>query len=213
MFVHQWSLGPLKTNCYFVVCNTTDKMVIIDPGDEGSFLSEKILELKLKPLFIILTHSHFDHCLAAGELRLNFKIPLLVHSKDEFLLKKAGQSADYWLGSQEKVLLAKKWQTIQDGDKITFGRERLKVIHTSGHTPGSICLYNKKAGVLFSGDLIFKDGVGRTDFSYSSIEKLQDSLKKIFALPAQTRVYPGHGEKFILGNAANRSFLGSDVPV
>ena len=127
--------------------------------------------------------------MAAEELRLNFKSPILIHKKDEFLLKKVARYT---------LLPPKKWQLVQEGEIIQFGQEKLEVIHTPGHTPGSISLYNKKEGVLFCGDLLFENGVGRTDFFYSSSEKLENSLKKIFSLPPKTLIYPGHGEKFVL---------------
>ena len=209
MVVYRFPLGPLSANCYLVVCERTKKGIIVDPADEGDFISEKILQLKITPLFIFATHGHFDHIMAAEELRLNFNIPFLVHKEDEFLLRTAKERGDFWLGKRV-WLPPKKWEYIKEGDKIRFGKETLEVIHTPGHTPGSICLYNKKENILFSGDLIFKDGVGRTDFSYSSSEKMESSLKKIGSLPKDTLVYPGHGKEFCLGeklgNLSSASF-------
>lgn len=200
MVIHRFRVGQLKTNCYLVVCPQTSEGIIVDPGDEGSFISEKILALKIKPKLIIATHGHFDHLIAAEELRLNFKIPLFIHQEDLFLLKKARQSARYWLGTREVFLVPKEVKFVKEGEKIEFGQEELEVIHTPGHTPGSIALFNRTEEILFSGDLIFARGVGRADFSYSSPEDLGVSLKKLLSLPPQTRVYPGHGEKFILEN-------------
>ena len=198
MIVHCFPVGQLETNCYLAYCSRTNEGIVVDPGDEGSFLSEKIKELKIKLKLIIATHGHFDHILAAEELRLNFQIPLLIHQEDLFLLKKAGQSAEFWLQDKEKFLLPQKARFIEEGEKIRFGQEELKVIHTPGHTPGSIALYSQKENLLFSGDLLFQEGVGRTDFSYSSPEKLEQSLRKVFSLPSQTLVYPGHGKAFTL---------------
>ena len=206
MEIRRLVVGQLATNCYLAVCSKTNKGIIIDPGDSASFISEKILELKIKPKFIVLTHGHFDHLIAAEELRLNFKIPILIHKEDLFLAKKAYQSANYFLGTNVEtqdfasLLVPKKVNFVKAGQKIKFGQEELEVIHTPGHTPGSISLYSGKRNILFSGDLVFENGVGRTDFSYSSGEELQKSLKKIFSLPAKTLVYPGHGEKFTLGS-------------
>lgn len=197
MKIHRFVLGQLQTNCYLVVCLKTNEGIVIDPADEGSFISEKILSIGLKPKFIVLTHGHFDHLMAAEELRLNFQVPILLHQEDMFLLEKAYQSANYF-SIGEKFLIPKEVKFVKEGEKIKFGQERLEVIHTPGHTPGSVALYNKKRGVLFGGDLIFKEGFGRTDFSYSSAEKLQDSLRKIFSLPPETLIYPGHGEEFFL---------------
>lgn len=191
MEVKRLVVGQLRTNCYLVACKETNEGMVVDPGDEGSFLSEKILELGVKPKLIVATHGHFDHLMAAEELRLNFNIPLLIHKRDEFLIKKT---------TSQTPLPPKIWQYIKEEEKIEFGQEKFEVIHTPGHTPGSLSLYNKKENVLFCGDLLFKDGVGRTDFSYGSSEKLKNSLEKIFSLPSKTLVYPGHGEKLTLGS-------------
>lgn len=186
-------VGQLKTNCYLVVCRETKETAVIDPGDEGNFLSEKILELRIKPKLIVVTHGHFDHLFAAEELRLNFNIPFLLHQEDLFLVKNAQERANYWLGTKEEFLVPKEAKFIKEGEKIEFGQEELSVIHTPGHTPGSISLYSKKDNIVFTGDLFFENGVGRTDFSYGSYQELQSSLKKIFSLSPSTLVYPGHG--------------------
>lgn len=200
MEVQRLVVGQLKTNCYLVICSQTNEGIVVDPGDEGSFLSEKILALKIKPKLMIATHGHFDHLTAVEELRLNFKIPFFLHQEDLFLTKKAGQSAGFWLETKEKFLLPQEVKFIKEGEEIEFGQEKLGVIHTPGHTPGSIALFNRSEKILFSGDLLFQNGVGRTDFSYSSAKDLKTSLKKILSLPPQTLVYPGHGEKFTLEN-------------
>lgn len=198
MKIHCLVVGQLQTNCYLAVCPKTDQCVVIDPGDSAEFISEKILNPGIKPKFIILTHGHFDHIMAAEELRLNFKAPILVHRDDLFLVKQVQESASHWLAGKQEFLPAKQVKFIKEGDQIKFGKEKLAVIHTPGHTPGSISLFNQKEKVIFCGDLVFKNGVGRTDFSYGSSENLQDSLKKIFSLPPETVIYPGHGEEFAL---------------
>lgn len=190
MTIHRFIVGQLQANCYFLVCSQTDQSVIIDPGDEGDFLSEKILQLKISPQIILLTHVHFDHCLAAEELRLNFKIPIFLHQADFSLIKN--------IRPQEKILLPQETKFLKDRQEIKFGQEKLKVIHTPGHTPGSVCLYNPLDQFLFSGDLIFKEGFGRTDFSYGSPQDLENSIKKISSLPPETIIHPGHGEEFKL---------------
>jgi hydroxyacylglutathione hydrolase len=203
------TVGSLQANCYLV---TKDKeTLIIDPGDEGDFISQIILENNLNPKAIILTHGHFDHCLGILPLKLNFNIPIYLHQKDIFLYKQAGKSAKYWTGSAgdppppvDKIITNKT-------RKIFF----LKVIETPGHTPGSICLHYQNHSseaaqskpsdgeileseneILFTGDTLFANGVGRTDFSYSSKQDLKKSLQKIEKLPNQTIHYPGHGELF-----------------
>ena len=198
MIIYRFCLGNLGTNCYLVLDEKKREGVVIDPADEGDFLSAKILRLKMIPLFIIATHGHFDHILGAEEIRLNFHLPFLLNLKDEFLVRSVKERAEFW-GEGKRLLFPKKWRGIGEGDKIEFGRDVLEVWETPGHTPGSISLYNKKAKVLFSGDLLFKEGVGRTDFSYSSFAELRRSLERVLLLPKDTLVYPGHGGEFVLG--------------
>lgn len=193
-------VGDLRTNCYIVSDPSTGRCLIIDPADEADFISTTILEHKLTPVGIILTHGHYDHCLGVLELKLNFNIPIYLHKEDLFLYKSADRSAKHWSSSlrdtprQSSTIfkLPPVDSYLEDGQTITFGDASLSVIHTPGHTPGSICLYN--APHLFTGDTLFADAVGRTDLSYSSASDLKKSLATIKALPDETLIYPGHEE-------------------
>lgn len=216
MGIETIALGELETNCYLVWDDSSREGVVIDPGAEGGYLSEKIIKLKIQLSAIILTHGHFDHVLGLLELHLNFPdVPIYIHMADLSLVKRASASAKHWLGhSTDPVPLPTTY--FQQGDVINFGKSRLTVIETPGHTPGSVCLYSPLSvpakgkahdsgdGVLFSGDTLFKSGVGRTDFTYSSSTDLQKSLLKVFKLPPQTTIYPGHGEKSTLADEKNR---------
>ncbi|MEK7064489.1 MAG: MBL fold metallo-hydrolase [Patescibacteria group bacterium] len=186
-------VGDLTANCYLV--SNGNKCIIIDPGDDADFITETIANEKLTPIAIVLTHGHFDHVLGCLELKLNFDVPILLHKNDLKLYSSANQSALHWL-KKKTLKVPPVDQFIKEGDKIKVGGEVLTVIETPGHTPGSICLYDGTKN-LFSGDTIFKDGVGRTDFSYSSPLQLTKSLDKLSKLPKETIVYPGHGESFI----------------
>lgn len=181
MRVEKVVVGQLGTNCYLVWDEKTRKTIIIDPGDDGDYIIRKIQDFKLSPVLIIATHGHFDHVLAALELKLAFSIPFLIHKADLFLLNRVQQPNKF----------------VKEGDIISFGQEKLKVLETPGHSPGGISLLEK--GVVFSGDTIFADGFGRTDFSYGSKEDLEKSVKKLFKLPEDTIVYPGHGEETTIG--------------
>jgi len=172
--------------------------LIIDPADEANFLSEKILREKIKPLAIVATHGHFDHLLAANELQLAFGIPFLIHQNDQKILSTLQKSASWHLRRKMSEEPPKKLSFLKEGEKICFGKEWLSVIELPGHTPGSIGLYNFSQKILFSGDTIFKDGVGRADFAYSSPESLTQSLQKIREKFAGFRIFPGHGESFKL---------------
>jgi hydroxyacylglutathione hydrolase len=190
-------LGELDTNCHLIWCDETSETAIIDPADSGDFITEKILDLHLTPTAIILTHGHYDHCLACLELKLNFRIPILIHQDDLFLYQKANRSANYY-GNFKSDPLPPPDNFLKDKQIIDIGHEKLTVIHTPGHTPGSICLYSMP--YLFSGDTLFSDGVGRTDLSYSDPQKLQSSLKKLTKLPENTQFLSGHGESTYIKN-------------
>ncbi len=185
MEIKRLRVGELQTNCY-LVWNKSQDCLIIDPGDEADFITEEIINLKLKPQAILLTHGHYDHCLACLELKLNFNIPIYLDEKDNFLYQNASKSAEHW--SATKAF--KQPLTTPLPKEIKLGEELIKVISTPGHTPGSVCFY--AAPHLIVGDTIFEDGVGRTDFSYSSASDLQKSINLIMSLPEDTLIYPGH---------------------
>ncbi len=188
MKIHRFPLGELQTNCYLVIKN--ERLLIIDPADDANFISEIILKEKAKPAAIILTHGHFDHLLAAGELQKNFDIPVLCHKNDEFLVKRAKETAEFFLNHPVEIIPA-EYTFFQDAAEIRDFS--FKTIHTPGHTPGSCCFYFEKENIVFSGDTLFKSGIGRYDFSYSSKELLKKSLRRLSQLPPDTIVYPGHG--------------------
>lgn len=169
---------------------------MIDPADEGRFISEQILENQLQLKAIVLTHGHFDHVLGLLELRLNFPVPILIHESDQFLLKNAPSNALHWLKRVvDPVPLADDF--LHEGDQVKLGQESLTVMETPGHTPGSIVLYNED--VVFSGDTLFKGTVGRTDFKYSSPIELNKSVHRLIELPESLTVLPGHGETTTIG--------------
>lgn len=184
-------VGQMGTNCYLIEDN--GEVGVVDPGDSGDFIIRKIQDMEAKPVWVAATHGHFDHVLAVSELALTLKIPFYLNSKDKFLLEKAKETAEYFLGIPTDPILVEP----QDfpSSSLDVGNVDFTVIETPGHTPGSVCLYSKKEKVLFCGDLIFAGGgVGRTDFKYCSEKDLNDSVKKILKLPEETIVYSGHGE-------------------
>lgn len=186
MEIKTLSVGQLQANCYLVWDRDTNDCLIIDPGDDADYITTEIINLKLKPKAILLTHGHYDHVLACLELKLNFNLPIFLNPKDNFLYQKADRSAGHW--SKNKAL--KQPLTKPLPEKIKLGKELIKVIKTPGHTPGSVCFYCSPH--LFVGDTIFENGVGRTDFSYASSSDLKKSINSIFKLPDETLIYPGH---------------------
>ncbi|HSV94696.1 MAG TPA: MBL fold metallo-hydrolase [Spirochaetia bacterium] len=198
MLIKSLSVGELQTNCYLVWDENTLDCLIIDPGDDADFITTEILQLKLKPLGILLTHGHYDHCLACLELKLNFNIPIHLNPKDNFLYQNASKSASFWSPSLRGGIPTRQSPTFTQPPTIPYQKEiilgdkTIQVISTPGHTPGSVCFYS--APHLFVGDTIFAEGVGRTDFSYSSSSDLKKSLAKIYTYPRETLIYPGHEE-------------------
>lgn len=195
MQVETLIVGQLQTNCYLVYCEKTRRCLIIDSGDDADFIINKIRDLNLKPMAIVVTHGHFDHVLAVTELRLGSNMPFYLHKKDWFLFKRGGETAEYFTDLKGDPAI-KPDKFLKEGDWLKFGQEKLKVIETPGHTPGSISLYSGKDGLVFVGDVIFAyGGVGRTDFSYASQGRLGESIEKLLKLPDRTIIYPGHGRK------------------
>jgi hydroxyacylglutathione hydrolase len=194
-------VGGLRANCYLVWDKKSREAVIIDPGDEADYIIEKINELDLRPQKIVATHGHFDHVMAVNELKLalqaqaGFKIPFLMHKKDERILRWMRRSAIYFT-KVDPGPKPEANENIKEGVVIKAGEIELRVIETPGHTLGGVCLYCPKEKILFSGDTIFAEGaVGRTDFPYCSKAELKKSIKKLLKLPEETKVFPGHGEE------------------
>ena len=192
-------VGELKANCYLVWDEESREGIVIDPGDEGEFISEEIMRERITVKTIFLTHGHFDHVQAVLEVKLNYQAPILMNKNDERIYMESGKSRAYWTG-QEGLPMPKVDQWVKNGDSVKFGAEIFEVIETPGHTPGSVCLYSKKRGVLFSGDVLFKNGIGRVDFSYSDPKAMRVSLVKLSKLPEETKVMPGHGEETTIGD-------------
>ncbi|NCP47162.1 hypothetical protein AUJ42_01340 [Candidatus Collierbacteria bacterium CG1_02_44_10] len=195
-------VGQMSTNCYLVSDEQTKQAIIIDPGEEGDFISTTILENKLVPMAIVLTHGHYDHCLAALELKLNFNPPIYLHRQDLFLYEKAHLSAARF-SSIAIPKLPPIDHFLVNNEVITFGQSNLKVLHTPGHTPGSICLLSptnnnepKTDKVIFTGDTLFANGVGSTNHTYSSTSDLHQSLSKLKTINLEQTtsplIYPGH---------------------
>lgn len=198
-------LGDLETNCYLVWDEDTKEGLVVDPADDGVSISDEVENKGIKLMGIVMTHGHFDHCLAALDLKLIYNVPVYISSKDKFLLDRQDETAEYFLKREIKTPnLIKIDKDLDNIKEIKFGESNLKVIPTPGHTPGSICLYSRENNLLFSGDTLFKDLRGRTDFKYGSTKKIYESLKKLMELPEETEVYSGHGEPTTIGREKER---------
>lgn len=170
--IEKLQLGPYGTNCYIVVCNRTKKSLVIDAPTHADRIAAKLSGTQ--PQYILLTHDHMDHVGALAALRSKLNVPLGAHTLDSSQVSPTPEIS------------------LKDGDTIKLGNLVFDVLHMPGHTPGGLCF---KTGVhLFSGDSIFPGGPGKT-WSPANLKQLIDSLKaKIFVLPDETQIYPGHGE-------------------
>ncbi len=189
-------VGALETNCYLIYCAETMDCVIVDPGADPEKIFPVVTELGLKPVILVNTHGHVDHVGANRDVKDHYSIPLCLHAADRPLLENAQLSElSLFLGAKESPPADR---FLKDGDEIPFGRSRLRVIHTPGHSPGSISL--RGDGYLFSGDTLFCEGVGRTDLPGGSWKDLEHSIKtRILVLPDDTVVLPGHGPLTTIG--------------
>lgn len=192
MQVYKHPLGQLRANCFLLVKD--GKCIIIDPADEASFLLEKIEGQRLKLLAIFATHGHFDHLLAAGEIQLSIPVPFYLFKEDMFLIRRVNETAKHFLGYDPHALVPEKLSYLKEGD-ISLQGFNFHVFHTPGHTPGGACFYFKKEKIIFTGDTIFKNAVGRHDFSYCNKDHLKTAVERILELPEDTLIYPGHGEE------------------
>lgn len=198
MILKAFPSGPFLTNAYIVACEETKEAAIIDPApDSFEKLSSFIKDNSLKPSKIILTHSHWDHIAEVTSWVKTYGIPVLIHNLDKGNLESPGSDKlPCWIsieGTPADTLL-------EEGDIIKIGSLEFKVIHTPGHTPGGICLYSEKEKILLSGDTLFEGTIGNISFPTANPEAMWSSLAKLAKLPADTKVYPGHGQTTTIGS-------------
>jgi len=191
MQVTKIPLGQLQANCFLLIEDS--ECLIIDPADEAAFLLEEIQRRKLKLIGLLATHGHFDHVLAAGEIQRSIPVPLYLFNEDKFLINRLNETAKHFLGYDPYALEPKKCIYLQE-KKMRIGEFDVKVIKTPGHTPGGCCFYFEKENMIFTGDTLFKDGIGRYDFSYSDKDNLLQSIQKVLSLPPETKILCGHGQ-------------------
>lgn len=189
-------VGPLETNCYLFYCSKTRECAVIDPGAEAEKIFEAISSLNLKPIIILNTHGHVDHTGANLDLKERYQVPIAIHPGDLPLLEEYLQlEFGLMLGARPAPAPDR---LLADGEKIVIGETFLQVIHSPGHSPGSVCFYADH--LLFAGDTLFCGGVGRTDLPGGSWKDLAHSLKaRVMILPDETVVLPGHGPKTTIG--------------
>ncbi|MBI2862683.1 MAG: MBL fold metallo-hydrolase [Chloroflexi bacterium] len=210
MILEQLIVGPIEENCYIFGDEETKEAVIVDPGDEALLILDRVKQLGMTVTRILNTHGHVDHIAALADLKEQLGVPNAIHEADAPLLARPNREALIWLGRTLPKMDAD--QLLHDGDTIPVGKLNLEVIHTPGHSPGGVCYHYD--GILFSGDTLFAMGIGRFDTPGGDVNKLLASITtRLFALPDETVVYPGHGPSTTIGNERRYNpFVGQQRP-
>ena len=180
-------LGVCQTNCYFLYRDGGHECIVVDPADAGGSIYSALQKKDFQIMGILLTHGHFDH--VAG-IRNNPDVKVVMHENDLRWLSKVNQYLPMF--GMPEITVPKVDIFVKDGDVIKLGETEIKVIHTPGHTQGGVCYLVD--GKLFSGDTIFREAVGRCDLEGGDFDQIVESIQsKIFTLPPETVIYPGHG--------------------
>lgn len=188
--IESYCVGEVQTNCYLAVNNTTREVLIVDPGARAKALYDRIREKEYKPAAILLTHGHFDHAMAAQELAGLCQVKIYAHEAEKDTLEDPKLNVSGMIGRRE-VYHADVY--VKDEEVLKLAGFSIRVFHTPGHTPGGCCYYIPMEDVLFSGDTLFCQSVGRTDFPGGSMSQLVRGIReKLMVLPECTKVYPGH---------------------
>lgn len=195
--VKRFTCNMLAENCY-LVHDETKECVVIDCGvmyeEEGVAITQYVRDNNLKPLHLLCTHGHFDHCIGNGLIFREFGLKPEVHRDDQFLMDTMQQQTTQIIGVSLPMDVPPVGKYLTDKDTITFGNHTFRILHTPGHTPGGVCFYCEEENACFSGDTLFRMSIGRTDFERGSYEQMVASLHNVLAkLPPETKIYPGHG--------------------
>lgn len=200
-------IGMIGTNCYIVYDEESKKAVIIDPAENSSFLLNQCRELGVAPVAVLLTHGHADHIGAVPDLVRAFRLPVYAGKGEAKLLEEPSLNLSTNFGEMVSV---KQAEFLEDGQELSLLGRSWTVIATPGHTSGSVCYYLEKEKVLFSGDTLFCESYGRTDFpTGSSRELIQSVTEKLFTLPEDVMVYPGHECQTSIGHEKKYNPLAS----
>jgi len=186
-------VGPFQSNCWILACKKTNEAVIIDPGEEAERILKRVENHNLDLRYIIHTHGHLDHVAATATIQKKTNAELLMHEADKMLIENlAVQAASFGISAPQIPVIDRY---IREGDKISFGEQVLSVIETPGHSPGGICLkLDGDEKIIFVGDTIFAESIGRTDLWEASYQQLIKSIReKLLILEDDFAIYPGHG--------------------
>ena len=192
------TVGPVATNCYIVNKEGSRSCVVIDPGEEAGKIASYIEKKGLNNEGILLTHGHFDHITGVSELVSLVGGKVYAYEGEKELMMDPRQNGSVMMGYE---LAIEPENLLRDGEILSVAGMAFKVIHTPGHTIGGCCYYLQEEKVLFSGDTLFRESIGRTDFPTGNGGQLMRSIReKLFTLPEETAVYPGHMERTTIGD-------------
>ena len=194
MNITTFPVGPLQCNCSIIVCPETKEAVIVDPGGDAEKIMELVRENGLTVKYLLHTHAHFDHILASSDIKDSTGAKICLHEKDKFLYDNLkGQGMLFGIKAKDP---AKIDHYLSDDEEIEIGKLKTTVIHTPGHTPGSLCFsITDNEAKLFAGDTLFNGSIGRTDLWGGSFDDIIKSIKnRLLVLDDSTEVISGHGD-------------------
>ena len=191
--IRSYPLGFIQTNCY-IVSNAEKECLIFDPGGEGEKLISELRRLNLKPLAILLTHAHFDHIGAVEDVRNAYQIPVYIHTAENKWLLDPSKNGSAKYAEIPSTVCKEADIILEKESNLEIGGFSMQLLHTPGHSPGSITYYFAEAEFAIVGDTLFQNSIGRTDLQGGNQAELMKSIHtKLLSLPESTIVYPGHG--------------------
>lgn len=204
--IHRVVVGPFDANCIIVEDVATRDAIVVDPGGNADAIAERVRLTDVKPVMIVFTHGHVDHCAEGSALASMYGVPIAMHADDLEMYEHLAEQVEAFMGPAAAARFrglsqVKPTVFLKHGDKVQVGESAATVIHLPGHSKGGIgLLFDGTPPILVQGDTLFRDGVGRTDLWGGSWPALQASIKeKLFALPDNTRVICGHGGDTTIG--------------
>jgi len=206
--IEGFTVGPFAENPYLLACADTAQAILVDPGDSADTLWQAIEVAGVTLVAIVLTHAHLDHVGAVQVLRERAKVPVYLHPDDDDLLAHVVEQGRMFGLAFEPVAPADR--QLAHGDRIKLGNVELQVLHTPGHSPGSMCLYSAADHALIAGDTLFQRSIGRTDLPGGDAKALFRSIREhLWPLPDEVHVYPGHGPVTTIGEEKQQNpFVG-----